>query len=602
MSFITEAREWLSEAIAGPESSERKKITRAFTKIQEPIERKDSDKDYEKFGVSEYESFQQSSYYYSSVYFQASDKEKMMKEYREMANFPEVADALDDICDEATVQSEDGEVMHLQVNNEKILKNENIMKNIQAEYNHLIDIMDFHNNSFNLFRKFYVESELFGEMVINPANPGEGIKKVVLLPCETMFVDFDEYENIKSFRQKIDINDERVKAQIGSDKGLITFKNTQVAYTNSGIFTKNQADEKICVSYIERAKVAYRQLKWMEDALVIYRIVRAPERRVFTIDVGNLPKKKAEEYMRDIVNRYKQRKIYNPQTGEIDVGRNVIAMTEDFWLPSRGGTGPKVENLKGGDNLGELGDVVYFAKKLYKAMKVPTKRVDEDQSMYMFTGKEATDSRAEIRFAKYVQRVRSRFLDFFIQIFKTHLKLKGLWDKYGLTDKDFHFLFEEENEWRETKKLQNWQTRLEVYGKMLEFEHKDFARSWLKKQILKMSDEEIEENDAAMEKDMIKMLKQEQLFNKLKKKYGFEEEDGDGMTKKDAADDPFSLKPKVNKGGTFKAFEPAPRVSLPKKQKQPLSYNQTFGLKGEKKQINSSVDIDEEVGLDEDIE
>jgi hypothetical protein len=610
MSLFEDFRQKVGEFIIGEEKSEDKKIYKAFEKIKEPHERNPDKTDYEKVGVSEYEMVQQSSYYYNSIYFQASDKEKMLKEYREMANFPEVADALDDICDEAIVQSEEGEVMHLQIQNEKILKNENILKNIQAEYNHLIEILDFHNNAFNLFRKFYVEAELFAEMVINPSSPQDGIRKVVMLPTETMFVDFDDYEQIKGFRQKIDINDERVRAQVGSDKGIIRFKNTQVAYVNSGIFTKNAIDEKICLSYIERAKVAYRQLKWMEDSLVIYRIVRAPERRVFTIDVGNLPKKKAEEYMRDIINRYKQRKIYNPQTGDIDVGRNVLAMTEDFWLPKRGDAGPTVQNLPGGDNLGNLGDVVYFAKKLYKAMKVPTKRVDEEQQAYMFSGRETQELRAEIKFAKYVQRVRGRFLDWFVQIFRTHLKLKGLWDKYNLTEEDFHFIFEEENEWRETKMLQNWSTRLEVYQKMLEFEHKDFSRSWLKKNILKMSDEDIKENDESMEADMKKMILQEVKFQKLKKKYGADLEgtgdaeagagDGDGKAK-----DPFSLTPDVEKGtGKFKPYKPPARPSRPKLPEPAMDYDKLYGIKKEKKLITSSEFGPEAVitGFDEDIE
>jgi len=524
MSFVDDARQWIADKMIGEGEAENKKIYNAFEKIKEPHEKDPKKQDYEKMGVSEYELVQQSQFYYNSIYFTASDKEKMMKEYREMANYPEVADALDDICDEGIAQDEEGEVMHLQVNNEKILQNENIMKNLQAEYDYCVNLVDFHNNAFTLFRKFYVEAELFAEMVINPDKPTEGLKKVVMLPPETMFVDYDEYEQVKGFRQRIDPNDERVKAMTSDSadkRGIIFMKNTQVAYVNSGIFTKNQTDEKIVLSYMERAKVAYRQLKWMEDSLVIYRIVRSPERRVFYIDVGNLPKKKAEEYMNEIIRRYRQRKVYNPQTGEVDVGRNVLAMTEDFWLPKRGDQGgTKIEPLMGGANLGEIGDVLYFQKKLYKALKVPAKRAEESGGLYQYQGHENSDTRDEIKFAKYVQRVRTRFIDWFIEIFRTHLKLKGMWDQYGLSVKDFHFIFNEENEWRETKELQNWTTRIAVYREMLEFENKDFSRTWLKKNVLRMSDEQIEENDEAIIEDAKKHLKMDDKINKMRAEYG----------------------------------------------------------------------------------
>jgi hypothetical protein len=428
-----------------------------------------------------------------------ADKEKLIKEYREMANFSEIADALDDICDEAISVDDEGEIASLRVNNEKISDNENMMKNLQLEYDYVMEkVLDFNNNAFILFRKFYVEAELFGEMVINPSNPKDGLQTVVLLPAETMFVDYNNYEAIKEFKQKMELNDPRLREKAGNDKGIITLKNNEVAYVNSGIISKSSAQERLVLGFLDRARVAYRQLKWMEDALLIYRLVRAPERRVFTINVGNLPTNKVNEYMKNIIQRFKQKKVYNSQTGEIDVGKNVQSMQEDIFLPQRAdGSGPKVETLKGGENLGEIGDVILFIKKLYKALKVPTKRIDEND-MNDWMGEVTT--REEVKFAKYVVRVRNIFNSWLMQIFVTHLQLKGLWDQYHLEPEDISIEFNEDNEWRESKKLANLQKRVTMFNELSSMQRPVFGDEWLKKQILKMTDKEIEENTKQLKK------------------------------------------------------------------------------------------------------
>lgn len=478
---------------------ENPKIVKTFDNTKDRQEEKE-EKDLEKMGISEYEMFLSQEYYYNNVYGTTSNKTKLVKEYREMAMFPEVADAIDEICDEAIAPDEKGEILALQFDDETLAKNKNKIKNLQKEFDYVIgNLLEFNDNGFNLFRKFYVEGELYGEMVINPKSPKQGIKKMVFLPPETITPDYDEYNNITGFIQKTEGTKQQTR------DSLVKFSSEQVAYVNSGIYS---CDKRIPLSFIERAKVAYRQLKWMEDALIIYRIVRAPERRVFTIDVGNLPKKKAEEYMNNIIRRYKQKKIYNPATGEIDAGKQVLAMIEDFWLPQRAdGSGPKVDTLQGGENLGEINDVVYFVKKLYKALKIPTKRMDEESQggTYQPNGKAGEIDRDEIKFSKYVVRVRSRFIKFLMQVFTTHLKLKGLWKQYKLEEDMFSFIFNEENEWRETKKLENFRERLDIFREAKEHtvssEAPVFGLEWLMKEVLKMSDEEIEENRNLIKKE-----------------------------------------------------------------------------------------------------
>lgn len=500
MGLIDDAKEWIADRLISEGEVEKKKILSTYEKLQDKEESKDK---LEHIGVSEFEMVQSSEYYYNSIYYNFSDKNKVIKEWREMAGFPEIADALDNICDEAINTDENGEVIKLQVNNEKILNNENKMKNLQAEFEHCLDITNFDINSFNMFRKFYVEAELFGEMVINPQAPKEGLKKVIILAPETMRVEFDEYENIKSFKQRVSVQDPKkaVTSQTNSD-GMIEFGKNMIAYVNTGITTKNESGEISNISYIDRAKVAFRQLKWMEDALLIYRIVRAPNRRVYTIDVGNLPKKKAEEYMQTIINRLKTRRVYNSQTGEVDLGKNTQAMTEDIFLPKRSdGSGPSVLNLEGQAQMGDITDVVYFVKKLYKALKIPTKRLDEGDTTYFMTERDGENNVEEIKFAKYVHRVRTRWIDWFRQIFTMHLKLKGLWQQYDLTDDDLDLIFSNSNDWRDAMRMKNWTSRLTLYDAMLAHENKDFSRTWLKKNILKMSDEEIRENEEGMKND-----------------------------------------------------------------------------------------------------
>jgi len=472
----------------------------------------EKEEEIESVGFSNFETFSINSYY-TSIYQIAADKRKLINDYRAMAMFPEVADALDKICDEAIVVDDNNEVLSLQINDEKLSKNQNVIKNLQKEFEYIIDkVLDFNTNGFTYFRKFYIEAELFAEMVINPKKPKDGIKKINVLPPETMITEQDKFGENTKFVQKI-IPDSSTHQNYlsvirnSSQEEEIEFSSEQIAYVNSGLFC---SERNVYLSYLERAKIAYRQLKWLEDALIVHRLVRAPEKLAFNIDVGNLPKNKAEVFLNEIIQKYKQKKVYNPSTGEVDVGRNVISMIENFYFPKRAdGSGTTVDTIGGTSNFADsIDDIMLFVKKLYKALKVPTKRLDEDSgNEYYPRGAEGTVNREEIEFSKYVQRVRVRFSDFVYQVFVKHLELIGLWKQYKLTKDQIVIQFNVENEWRESKKLANFRERLELFAEALQYtpgeeeQKKVYSLEYLQKTILRMSDDEIQEMKKQMEKE-----------------------------------------------------------------------------------------------------
>jgi len=276
MGIINELKQWAADKLIGEGEVEKKKVLTTYEKL---LSKDDPKEKLEHIGISEFEMVQNSEYYYNSIYYNFSDKVKVIKEWREMAGFPEVADALDNICDEAVAVDENGKTVKLQINKEEINKNENKMKNIQAEFEYILKILDFDNNAHALFRKYYVEAELYGEMVINPSAPKEGIKKVIILSPETMRVEFDEYENIKRFTQKVNLSDpKKVVISASSDRnrdGVIEFTPNMIAYINSGINTKNENGEISSISFIDRAKVAFRQLKWMEITMLLFTLINS---------------------------------------------------------------------------------------------------------------------------------------------------------------------------------------------------------------------------------------------------------------------------------------------------------------------------------------
>lgn len=433
------------------------------------------------------------------IYSGSKNKKELYREYREMALYPEVADSLDEIKAEAIVQDVDGKIVTLNILDPDLSENENIVKNLQKEFDYIVTkVLDFDSNAWDLFGKFYVEGELYAELMVDEDKKESGIQGVRYLPPYTMKIEYGDNQEPLGYKQDLKGMNLPLKHRLDGElarKQEIPFEPTQIAYINSGMidFKKN-----LVYSYLERAKVAYKQLKWMENALIVYRITRAPERRVFYIDVGKLPKHAADEYVQSLITKFKNKKVYNPSTGDIDTGRDTLSMEEDFFFPTRSdGTGSKVETLPGGQGLGELGDVEYFLRKLYKALKVPQMRMMDPGNPYN-PGRSNEVTRDEVKFTKYIQSIRSRFSDFLYQIYFTHLQLKGLYSQYNLDKTKISIKFTENNTWRELKELEMKRARIDIFKDQMEF--KDvFPVKYLLKDTLRLSDDDISDIEDLME-------------------------------------------------------------------------------------------------------
>lgn len=427
-------------------------------------------------------------FFQNTIYSLTVEKKSLYQEYKEMGMFPEVAEAVDEIVFEAISPNKEGQILSLNIIDQNLAENENITKNLQKEFDYVINkILDFNTNAEDLFRKFYVEGELVAEILINKENKAKGVIGIQYLPAYTIQVLYDERQNPVQYKQCLTdmMLSQQVREKLKHNE--IVFEPAQIAYINSGLvdYQKN-----LVYSYLERAKVAYRQLKWMENSLLIYRVTRAPERRVFYIDVGKLPKQKADEHIKALITRFKNKKVYNPQTGEVDVGKEVMAMTEDFYFPQRSdGTGSRVETLAGGQNLGEISDILYFLKKLYKALKIPQTRLLED-NMYN-PGRMGEITRDEIKFSKWVNKIRGRFVDFIYQVYFTHLQLKGLYSQYKLDKDKISINFEDDNAWKELKALELMRARIDIVNDLYAMKEDAFPIEWIYRQVMNLSDDEI---------------------------------------------------------------------------------------------------------------
>jgi len=365
--------------------------------------------------------------YNSYVYSVENSKGEKLAIYREMAKYPEISFAVDEYVDEAINPDDEDKIMGLIIKSDAIKDNDNIVRTLEAEWDHLFyDIIEVNKYAVMWFRDFIIDAEIMLEKRIDTESPEKGLigaKKLRTSKCHPIWDDL-ETDEIAQFVYK-------------TESSIMYLDTEMIAYANSGDYEYNQAeDDKVILGLLEPAKTTYRRLKQLEDALVIYRLVRAPERRVFNIEVGELPKGKAEQYMRDLITKYRQRKFYNQQTGEVSEALDVMAMTEDFWFPVfRGGKHSSVDTLPAGENLGEMDDVEYFLKKLYRSLKVPISRFEADTGFSL--GDTSDITREEVKFKKQVKYYSSRFVEIFKQMFMTHLDLKGIKEEYGISVADF---------------------------------------------------------------------------------------------------------------------------------------------------------------------
>ncbi len=436
---------------------------------------------------------------------------ELIKKYREIALHPECDSAIDDIINESVASDLDFAPVNIELSNLEV--GDKIKKQVREEFRLIIKLLDFDKKCHDIFRRWYIDGRMHYHKMIDFEKPQEGIK-------ELRYIDALKIRKVREVIKKKETistvekgpNGERFdygevleyymyfphgyKAQ--QAKGL-KIANDAICSVNSGLMDHNR---NTVLSFLHKAIKSVNQLRMIEDSLVIYRISRAPERRIFYIDVGNLPKMKAEQYLKEVMARYRNKLVYDSNTGEVRDDRKHMSMLEDFWLPRReGGRGTEITTLPGGQNLGELEDVKYFQKKLYKSLNIPLSRLEQESSFTIGRSNEIT--RDELKFAKFVGRLRKKFSELFHDLLKTQLVLKGImtledWDELK-ENIQYDFIFD--NHFTELKDNELLTERLNSVGMIEPYLGKYFSAEYVRKQVLHFTDEEIEEMDIQIEKE-----------------------------------------------------------------------------------------------------
>ena len=421
----------------------------------------------------------------------------LIRRYRDIAQQPECDSAIEDIANEAIVSDERDKAVSLSLDRLKL--SNNIKQKIRQEFDEVLRLMDFNAKGHDIFRRWYVDGRIYYHKVIDTKAPRKGIK-------ELRYIDPRKIKKVREQRKEKDpktgldlvkdvddyylYNEKGVDQNAGTTSG-IKITADSVSYCPSGVVDMHKGT---VISYLNKAIKPVNQLRMIEDALVIYRISRAPERRIFYIDVGNLPKVKAEAYLKDVMNRYRNKLVYDAKTGEIRDDRNHMSMLEDFWLPRReGGRGTEITTLPGGSNLGEIDDIKYFQQKLYRSLNVPISRLEAENSFSI--GRSDNITRDELKFTKFVQKLRKKFCVLFMDILKTQLVLKGVIaiEEWDMMKEHIQFDFMQDGHFTELKNAEILQNRLDMLGQIESYVGTYFSKEYVKKNVLRMNDEEIEE-------------------------------------------------------------------------------------------------------------
>ena len=431
---------------------------------------------------------------------------ELIRKYRETSLVPECDSAIEDIINECITSDSSDRIVTLDLRDVKL--SDSIRKKIQDEFTNILSLMKFNQNSHELFRKWYVDGRIYFHKVVDGKRPKLGI--VDLRNVDPLRIKkIRNVDKKKDPKTNIDVITKVEEFFLFNDKGFqdggaaegntVRIAPEAVTYTTSGLldYTKN-----VVIGYLHKALKTSNQLSMMEDALVIYRISRAPERRIFYIDVGNLPKAKAEQYLADVMNRYKNKLVYNADTGEIKDDRKHMSMLEDFWLPRReGGRGTEITTLPGGQNLADIDDIEYFKKKLYQSLNVPSSRMEADNGFNM--GRASEISRDELKFNKFTNRLQKKFARVFTDVLHTQLVLKEIvtgdeFDKF----KDFlQYDFTTDNHFTELKDAEILRERLDTLSQASEYVGKYYSDDYVRKYILRQTEEDIKIIDAQIAKE-----------------------------------------------------------------------------------------------------
>ncbi len=438
--------------------------------------------------------------------------------YRAMSLHPEADAAINDIVNEAIAGDLDDHPVDIELSNLKV--SDAIKTRIREEFDNVLSLLDFDRKAYDIFRRWYIDGRLFYHKMINPDNPKEGITELRYIDPRKIkkVIEYDKpKDRISPADPQVNVLiPKAVEYYIYAPKGLRGYENNgikiapdAVAFAHSG-----QLDmQRNCVlSHLHKAIKALNQLRMIEDSLVIYRLSRAPERRIFYIDVGNLPKQKAEQYLREVMSRYRNKLVYNADTGEIRDDKKFMSMLEDFWLPRReGGRGTEITTLPGGQNLGELEDVKYFQKKLYRSLNVPESRLESDSSFNV--GRSAEITRDAGKFQRFTVRLRKKFGDLFNDLLKTQLILKGVFTPEEWEDVKEHIQYDfvADNYFAELKEQEIMNARMALLEQMDPYVGKYFSLEYMRRQILKQPDALFKDID----KDMAKEIKDGKVIDPM---------------------------------------------------------------------------------------
>lgn len=458
---------------------------------------------------------------------------ELVSKYREMAQQPEIDSAVDDIVNDAIVSENNEKIVEIVLDDLKVANT--VKKAIATEFDSIINLLDFNLYSYEIFRRWYVDGRLYYHIIIDDQKIEDGIK-------ELRYIDPRKIRKVREITKKRDKSDPNAttvqktnaeyyifnekgfqaragaQAAMGSTNGLRIAKDS-IVHVTSGLTDR---DGTMILSYLHKAIKPMNQLRALEDATLIYRLTRAPERLIFYVDVGNLPKMKAEQYLREMMVRYKNRLVYDAGTGEVRDDRKFMTMTENYWFPRReGGRGTEVTTLPAGQNLGELEDVKYFQRRLYKSLNVPYSRLDPDAANYTL-GRATEISRDEVKFSRFIDRLRLKFSYVFMSALEKQLIMKKIitpedWDSLSKTIK---FKFAKDNYFSELKETEILNDRLNVLNAIAPYAGKYYSHAWIRKNILRQTDEDIEEID-----DQIKQEAVEPQYNQM----GDAEQQGGGF-------------------------------------------------------------------------
>ena len=433
----------------------------------------------------------------------------LIRRYRDIAQQAECDTAVDDIINEGIISNQNDQAVEITL--DRLPYPEKIKRKIRSEFHEVLRLLHFEQKGHDIFRRWYVDGRLFYHKIIDTKNPKRGI-------TELRYIDPTKIKKVREVKKdqkklagiSVDMVEKVEEYYVYNEKGLgsagtggtnqgLKIAPDSITYCPSGLIDGNSGR---VLSYLHKAIKPVNQLRMIEDALVIYRISRAPERRIFYIDVGNLPKIKAEQYLKDVMNRYRNKLVYDASTGEIRDDRNHMSMLEDFWLPRReGGRGTEITTLPGGSNLGEIDDITYFKQKLFRSLNVPISRMEAEQGFSL--GRSTEITRDELKFTKFVQRLRKKFTPLFTDILKTQLILKGIitLEDWSSISQHIQYDFLQDGHFAELKKAELLEDRINALGSIESYIGTFFSKEWVQKNVLSLTDAEIEAMQTQMNKE-----------------------------------------------------------------------------------------------------